>query len=722
MCKISLLKRLSVLLTSFLFVGFLLSGCGGSSNSDDSKKSNTEQIENGGDANQTVKPDDNTSNDNNGGTTNDGNTSDNDGGNGNTGGGNIGDDNNNSGNTGDDNNQTDDSNTKTVKIKGMVSDISGNDIKGAVITINGKPSGQTDNKGEFIKSVKSSKSKKISIGITKKGYIYSNKVVDTNSSPNEIELNFVLIKNDHSEAIPSDKDKEIIVPNKNGAKLFLRANGYVDRNGNPYDGNVSVDISFNHVTNYEGRNAFPGEFAGVREDNTTTMIESYGFFNINLWDKDGNKLNLKEGSNAKLTFPLDEKLGVTPNQGDVIPLWYFDKKKGQWIEDGFATYDAATKTYSGEVKHFTPWNLDKPIYWGWVKGRVVDTNGEPVVGARIDLSSGGWYGGKYIYTNLDGTYYAWVRSNRPIIIWASVSNPPSGNQPPHTSANLAPITFTVPPRTTKELDDIVIDISDRIKSVDIAFKFNTTIPNARIVHVENKTDYNGSTVSCQFSYNYYDSNLTQSETNCTIHNIKRYNPASLELDVHVTVDQNTTHYGRTNTKRHIIKIYRSVYAYGVNHVDLGEKVIYLASQLNNEYHLATIRGNIVLPDGDMYKDGRLWINGTNFDRSIKPTYFSNTYTYLEKFDPETGKFFVRNLLIPNTYYPERAFEFFLMTRGTSFGNPPSDAEEFGCLFAKKMVLGIDRDPIGGSFAQDTYEYSDLNFTASDFKNCGYIAH
>lgn len=95
---------------------------------------------------------------------------------------------------------------------------------------------------------------------------------------------------------------------------------------------------------------------------------------VKLSDAAGNKLQLKDGSKAKMTFPVPEGMGENlPSQ---IPLWSFNESTGLWEEEGMAVLENGV--YVGEVSHFSWTNLDYPEEQATIKGRVTDSKGHPV--------------------------------------------------------------------------------------------------------------------------------------------------------------------------------------------------------------------------------------------------------------------------------------------------------------------------------------------------------
>jgi len=143
------------------------------------------------------------------------------------------------------------------------------------------------------------------------------------------------------------------------AKVELAANSILGSDGNPVTtANVTVVNQVPGDTSYA--DVFPGVFAGVRTNGTTTPFESYGFVSVDLGT--GNKLDPSKP--ATLTIPI--AAGNTPTDA-TIPLWSYNPATGKWVEEGVATRQdlgGGNIVYVGQVTHFSTYNLDKPFTGG----------------------------------------------------------------------------------------------------------------------------------------------------------------------------------------------------------------------------------------------------------------------------------------------------------------------------------------------------------------------
>ncbi|HEY9068966.1 MAG TPA: hypothetical protein VIV61_01845 [Candidatus Ozemobacteraceae bacterium] len=169
-------------------------------------------------------------------------------------------------------------------------------------------------------------------------------------------------------------------PDTKKAKVEFAANSILGADGTPV---TSANITIaNQVPGDAGyADTFPGVFAGVRNNNTTTPFESFGFVNVDLGA--GNRLDPTKP--ATLTIPIGA--GNVPTN-DTIPLWSFDPATGKWKEEGVATRQVVggNVVYVGQVTHFTFYNLDRPFTGGSFVVKVA-SGSEFVSGARVTITS-----------------------------------------------------------------------------------------------------------------------------------------------------------------------------------------------------------------------------------------------------------------------------------------------------------------------------------------------
>ena len=166
-------------------------------------------------------------------------------------------------------------------------------------------------------------------------------------------------------------------------KIEMPQDGYkVDGTGASYTGKVKSEMVYLDPNNERFSEMMPGgDLAAVRSDNSRAQLVSYGMTDLNMYAENGDKLQLKDGSKAKLTFPIPAGMGENPPAS--IPLWSFNEKTGLWEEEGSAALQG--NVYVGEVAHFSWVNLDYPEKQGTVYGYVKDDTGKVLPGVRLSI-------------------------------------------------------------------------------------------------------------------------------------------------------------------------------------------------------------------------------------------------------------------------------------------------------------------------------------------------
>jgi hypothetical protein len=203
----------------------------------------------------------------------------------------------------------------------------------------------------------------------------------------------------------------------------------IDSNGSPYNGNVTVEITYLDPSNAEDMKAAPGDLTaegdpndqmipagGVEweDDNTTknasvpTQLVSYGMADITLYAEDGDRLNLQDGANAGVSIPITNGELIdwyVLASEDEVPSWSWDEERGLWRQEngGVVTEDDTGElAFEFEAAHFSWWNCDQSYQPTWACGRVVDMLGFPVRSAKVIASGSVSY--SIAYTDADGYY------------------------------------------------------------------------------------------------------------------------------------------------------------------------------------------------------------------------------------------------------------------------------------------------------------------------------
>lgn len=161
-------------------------------------------------------------------------------------------------------------------------------------------------------------------------------------------------------------ESEADLSGKDGVKLIVSANAFVDENGNAVTGDVQLSMTPIDISTPAGLAAFPGSFSGIQDDGSEAeIIVSLGTTEFQ-FTQNGRKINLAPGQTATIELPMYTNRHLDSSEvkpGDSIPLWYLVESTGLWQQEGVGTVVENLATPTGlamraEVSHFSFWNVD----------------------------------------------------------------------------------------------------------------------------------------------------------------------------------------------------------------------------------------------------------------------------------------------------------------------------------------------------------------------------
>lgn len=275
-----------------------------------------------------------------------------------------------------------------IALSGIVRDASGTPIEGVSI-VSGSSSATTNTDGFFefdqiqVVSVLNDRSV---VRFSKAGYFDVVRSMDADDDAADgASWEVVMCKKENNDftsikTYSSSSDQTL---QAGEMKIDMPQDGYkVDGTGASYTGKVKSEMVYLDPNNERFSEMMPGgDLAAVRSDNSSAKLVSYGMTDLNMYAENGDKLQLKDGSKAKLTFPIPAGMGENPPAS--IPLWSFNEKTGLWEEEGSAALQG--NVYVGEVTHFSWVNLDYPEEQGTVYGYVKDDTGKVLPGVRLNI-------------------------------------------------------------------------------------------------------------------------------------------------------------------------------------------------------------------------------------------------------------------------------------------------------------------------------------------------
>lgn len=141
----------------------------------------------------------------------------------------------------------------------------------------------------------------------------------------------------------------------NGVLLDFAAGALKNDNGGDFNGEVSVYSAYIDPSSDSFGWQIPGDLIGM-DGTDANVLESYGMIGVELESPTGEELNLGDGQEATLTFPVPSAMQSSAPSS--IPLWNYNTTNNVWEKEGDATLQG--ETYVGNVSHFSWWNCDYP--------------------------------------------------------------------------------------------------------------------------------------------------------------------------------------------------------------------------------------------------------------------------------------------------------------------------------------------------------------------------
>lgn len=291
----------------------------------------------------------------------------------------------------------------------------------------------------------------------------------------------------------STEEKSIAVTNTSKEmKVDLQKDGYKDaETGAAYTGAVNATVTYLNPDDEENfADRMPGgDLAAKDQNGEIKQLVSYGMTCVTL-EGSGKKLQLADGKEATVTFPIPDNLKDDPRvvAKENIPLWSFNEENGLWEYEGEAVYNAEVDGYVGTVRHFSWANLDWPSSRATVKGKVTDGADKPIVHQKVRV------GQTTAYTDEKGEYSCFVPTYTNFIV--SVRGSDYGNYTSDGSAMITEEVTSLEPGAVK-----VVNIQ-----LPSLYKVTGTIKN-------NGTGGNAATVWIEYTYNGYKRTSRRARSN-----------------------------------------------------------------------------------------------------------------------------------------------------------------------------------------------------------------
>lgn len=261
----------------------------------------------------------------------------------------------------------------TTTVVGVVTDENGQPVADAEVNVHGETA-ITGNDGTFVLENIQVPGNRCVVHSTKDGYFAGIRAL-TPQENGQTETRIVLMGSPVTHTFEAGAGSNAALPD--GSEVHIPGNGLVTEGGDAYSGPVSMSVRYMDPTAGNFGVLVPGgDMLARREDNSTSVLYSFGILRVEMTDGSGDKLQLAPGSSSTLIMNIPpDQMSTAP---ETIPLWYFDEDNGVWQEEGSAKREG--NRYVGTVTHFTDWNCDDPTEGATIVGRLIDCSGNPAWG------------------------------------------------------------------------------------------------------------------------------------------------------------------------------------------------------------------------------------------------------------------------------------------------------------------------------------------------------
>ena len=257
-----------------------------------------------------------------------------------------------------------------LAVSGEITDTAGLPLAGVAVKLGSSTLGTSDANGKVIVSIPTGPSQ--TLMLFKAGYTDQVAALEFPIGSSSGNAFFKLSMMTQAPSQPMSATTGGAITGLDNAKLEIPAAALETANGTPVTGNIEVSITPLDVSNPAILAAMPGRLEGTQTDGSSAGIVSLGMTDFSL-TQNGQDLNLKPGSSAKVRIPLyadTDAQGKVLVLGDTIPLWSMSEKTGEWVQEGIGIVvdnGNGTKALEATITHFSLWNCD----------HIYDENKEP---------------------------------------------------------------------------------------------------------------------------------------------------------------------------------------------------------------------------------------------------------------------------------------------------------------------------------------------------------
>ena len=292
-------------------------------------------------------------------------------------------------------------------VNGVIKNLSGKAIPDVSVQLVGGDATTTKNDGTFILPSDTGSDKIIIV--SKIGYVKISKPVDVFADVTTTVV-ITMIAETAAQTLNSTSGGTITGPRN--ASINVPPGVFMNKNGRAITGDVMVSLTPLDPAVLAESMAYPGDMRGLTKGGEVVLLETFGVLDVTV-RQNGEELQIRDGRTIQVQVPAPS-LGTNP---DSAQMWIFNEETGLWeeSEDGLGTFDAATNTYTADIGHLSPLNVDEPVVPTCISGTIVDSEENPVGGAFVQAIPG--FGGiSSDYTDIDGNFCMYVERNQDMVL------------------------------------------------------------------------------------------------------------------------------------------------------------------------------------------------------------------------------------------------------------------------------------------------------------------
>ncbi len=179
-------------------------------------------------------------------------------------------------------------------------------------------------------------------------------------------------------------EENIITDSINQVKVTIPKNSLVTENNTPYNGIYLGRVKYYDPTEITTLRTMPGNMQGIDKDGEKVTLGSFGMFDIEITDPNGEQLKLADDKTARVTMESSALFESFSS----VPTWRLDPDTGLWLEDKNAQLVniEGFSFYVFDIDEFRYWNCDVRELNTYLSGTVVDEFGVPLENRLIQIT------------------------------------------------------------------------------------------------------------------------------------------------------------------------------------------------------------------------------------------------------------------------------------------------------------------------------------------------